>query len=363
MPAGNGAAALACTSLPRPPLVPVGKGTALLACTGCRTRLHFPPLPSPRPSRQGDGLTRRLRLIPPSHAAVDAAASSFCGDGGRGGSGGRDLQLGATASCLSIAIADFRTSRPRRRARTLCLSLPRQRALGGCHAAPDETMGVPLPASGSKPDRTLRSAELKHGESPTRLSPPPLLPFGGCWPRPCAARSRRTGRRVVSHASTFRRHGTSPVPVCSQSDFPSAAGAARHSAPPGLRSCCRPRPTRPPPPQRTDRSPTSPPSFFPLNPRGRQRDAVPSHPPPAAAPSRWLLPAAANGGLAAGAAVAAKASQMAFTAGWGGRRAEPPQGRRATRRGERRAVPSACRQRTRRPPPDVPAGDQPDDLT
>jgi len=234
VPAGNGAAALACTSLPRPPLVPVGKGTALLACTGCRTRLHFPPLPSPRPSQQGDGLTRRLRLIPPSHAAVDAAASSFCGDGGRGGSGGRDLQLGATASCLSIAIADFRTSRPRRRARTLCLSLPRQRALGGCHAAPDETMGVPLPASGSKPDRTLRSAELKHGESPTRLSPPPLLPFGGCWPRPCAARSRRTGRRVVSHARTCRRHLTSQVPFCSPLGFPSVSGAARHSAPPGL---------------------------------------------------------------------------------------------------------------------------------
>jgi len=71
VPAGNGAAALACTSLSRPPLVPVGK-RASLACTGCRTRLHFPPLPSPRPSRQGDGLTRRLRPALPS-------------SGGRGG--------------------------------------------------------------------------------------------------------------------------------------------------------------------------------------------------------------------------------------------------------------------------------------
>jgi len=156
--------------------VPVGKWTASLACTGCRTRLHFPPLPSPCPSRQGDGLTRRLRLIPPSHAAVDAAASSVCGDGGRGGSCGRDLQLGTTASCLSIVIADSRTSRPRRRAPTLCLFPPRQRSLGGCPAAPDETMGVPLPANGSKPDRTLRSPDLKHGESPTRLSPPPPPP-------------------------------------------------------------------------------------------------------------------------------------------------------------------------------------------
>jgi len=65
VPACDGAAATACTSLPRPPLVPVGKG-ASLACTGCRTRLHFPPLPSPRPSRKGDGLTRRLHPALPS---------------------------------------------------------------------------------------------------------------------------------------------------------------------------------------------------------------------------------------------------------------------------------------------------------
>jgi len=222
---------------------------------------------------------------------------------------------------------------------------------------------VPLPASGSKPDRTLRSAALKHGESQTRLSPPPPSPSADAGLGRVRLDRAARRRRVVSHASTCRRHGTSPVPVCSQSDFRSAAGSARHSAPPGLRSCCRPRPTRPPSPQRTDRSPKSPPAFFPLTPRGRRRDAVPSHPPLAAAPSRWLLPAAANGGLAAGAAVAAKASQMASTAGWGGRRAEPPRGRRATRRGERRAAPSACRRPTRRPPPDVRAGDQPDDLT
>jgi len=145
-----------------------------------------------------------------------------------------------------------RTSRPRPRALTLC---------------------------GSKPDRTLRSTALKHGESRTRLLLPPPSPSAdagsGRVRLDCAARRRR----IVSHASTCRQHGTSPVPVFLQSDFPSAAGAARHAAPPGLRSCCCPRPTRPPPPQRTDRSPTSLRAFFPLTPCGRRPDAVPSQPP------------------------------------------------------------------------------------
>ena len=71
---------------------------------GCRTRPHLPPFPSPPPSYQGERLTRQLPRIPPSHPAVNAAASSVVGDCGRSGSGGRDIRLGTMAPCLSVAI-------------------------------------------------------------------------------------------------------------------------------------------------------------------------------------------------------------------------------------------------------------------
>jgi len=86
------------------------------------TRPQLPPPPSARPRRQQDGLThpqlpappshppRRQRdglphhrglLLPPSQRVVDveAAASFVCGDGRRGGTGGRARGRGTTASC------------------------------------------------------------------------------------------------------------------------------------------------------------------------------------------------------------------------------------------------------------------------
>jgi len=88
----------------------------------CHTHLCHPPSPSASPRRQQDGLThpqlpappshppRRQRdglphhrglLLPPSQRVVDveAAASFVCGDGRRGGTGGRARGRGTTASC------------------------------------------------------------------------------------------------------------------------------------------------------------------------------------------------------------------------------------------------------------------------
>jgi len=88
----------------------------------CHTHLCHPPPPSARPRRQQDGLTRPQLPAPPSHPPrrqrdglphhrglllpppqrvvdVEAAASSVCGYGRRGGTGGRARGRGTTASC------------------------------------------------------------------------------------------------------------------------------------------------------------------------------------------------------------------------------------------------------------------------
>jgi len=78
------------------------------------TRPQLPPPPSHYPCRHCDGPPHhRGLLLPPSQRVVevDAAATSVCGDGGRGGTGGRVRGRGTTAAC---PLTDAGKGRPRR---------------------------------------------------------------------------------------------------------------------------------------------------------------------------------------------------------------------------------------------------------